>query len=126
MYGQTLHISTLITIDEATIDNGCLEVVYGKHKQGKLAADWKEIPGDVVSTLQFVPVQTKPGDIVFFDSYVPHRSGPNLTQKPRRVLYATYAKLVEGDWRDKYYADKRKSYPPDIEREGGKNYEYKI
>jgi len=126
MYGQSLHISTLVTIDEATIANGCLEVVYEKHKEGKLAADWKEISPEVVDKLKFVPIHTKPGDIVFFDSYVPHRSGPNLTQKPRRVLYATYAKLAEGDWRDKYYADKRKSYPPDIEREDGKLYQYKI
>jgi len=126
MYGQTLHISTLVTIDQATLENGCLEVVYNKHKDGKLAADWKEIPTEVVEKLKFVPIQTKPGDIVFFDSYVPHRSGPNLTQKPRRVLYATYSKFAEGDWRDKYYADKRKSYPPDIEREDGKSYQYKI
>lgn len=126
MYNQTLHISALITIDEANSTNGCLEVVYGKHKEGKLAPDWKEIPQDVCDTLKWVSTPTKPGDIVFFDSYVPHRSGPNNTDKPRRVLYSTYAKLSEGDYRDKYYADKRVSFPPDIEREADKVYEYKI
>jgi len=29
MYGQTLHISTLICVDETTADNGCLELVRG-------------------------------------------------------------------------------------------------
>lgn len=126
MYNQSIHISALVTIDEATKENGCLEVVYGKHKVGKLAPDWKAIPEDVCKTLEWVMLPTKPGDCFFFDSYVPHRSGPNTTQKPRRVLYATYAKLAEGDFREKYYADKRLSFPPDIERVPGKDYSYKI
>jgi len=126
MYGQSLHISCLITVDEATVENGCLEIVYAHHKQGRLAPDWKEIPLDTVKSLEWVTLPTQPGDVCFFDSYVPHRSGPNMTARPRRVLYATYAKLSEGDWRQKYYADKRASFPPDIEREQGKTYEYKI
>jgi len=124
MYGQSLHISTLICIDEANAENGCLELVHGAHKQGMLSDPWKELPESVCDTLKWEIAPTKPGDIVFFDSYVPHRSGPNISQKPRRVLYATYAKAAEGDLRDRYYADKRASYPPDIEREVGKVYEY--
>lgn len=126
MYGQSLHISTLVCIDEATEENGCLELVYGKHKEGMLCDPWKEIPESTCDTLDWKSAPTRPGDIVFFDSYVPHRSGPNNSQKPRRVLYATYAKEAEGDLRDRYYMDKRASYPPDIEREAGKVYEYKI
>jgi len=126
MYGQTLHISTLITVDQATQANGALEVVLGQHRSGRLAPDWKEIPDETVKKLDWKLMPTQPGDVLFFDSYVPHRSAPNHTDRPRRVLYATYAKLSEGDWREKYYADKRKSFPPDVEREPGKVYEYKI
>jgi len=126
MYGQSLHISVLMGIDEATVENGCLEVVYCKHKLGKLAPEWKELGPEVVDSLTWELVPTKPGDVIFFDSYVPHRSAANLTNKPRRVLYSTYAKALEGDWRDRYYSDKRKSFPPDIEREAGKVYEYKV
>jgi len=46
--------------------------------------------------------------------------------QPRRVLYITYNRASEGDWREQYYADKRKSFPPDCEREAGKVYEYKV
>ena len=63
---------------------------------------------------------------MFFDSYVPHRSGPNMTDVPRRVLYTTYNKLAEGDTWERYYADKRKAFPPDCEREPDKEYKYKI
>jgi len=126
MYGQSFHISTLIAVDEATIENGCLELVYGWHNRGILGEPWKEIDPIYSSQMKWCYAPTKPGDVVFFDSYVPHRSGPNKTNTPRRVLYSTYAKLSEGDWRQQYYADKRLSFPPDIERDQGKNYEYKI
>jgi len=126
MYKQSIHISVLISVDASTIENGCLELVYGKHKDGMLSEQWKTIPDEVVEKLKWEFAPTAPGDIVFFDSYVPHRSGPNLTDKARRVLYVTYAKQAEGDYREKYYEDKRKSFPPDIEREAGKKYEYKV
>jgi len=50
----------------------------------------------------------------------------NETDKPRKILYVTYAKESEGDFRERYYRDKRASFPPDIEREEGKVYQYKI
>jgi hypothetical protein len=126
MYNQTLHISCLVSIDPATIENGCLEVVKGKHTEGMMCDDWKAIPSDKVSAMSWEHIPTQPGDVLFFDSYVPHRSAPNNTKLPRRVLYATYAKAGEGDFRDRYYADKRKSFPPDVERDPSKVYQYKI
>jgi len=128
MYGQSLHVSVLIGVDEATKENGCLELVRGDYgpRRKRISPDWKEIPKETCDKLKWEMAPTRPGDVVFFDSYVPHRSGPNNTNHPRRVVYTTYAKASEGDFRDRYYADKRKSFPPDIEREAGKLYEYKI
>jgi len=126
MYGQTLHISCLVSIDAATKENGCLEVVRGKHMEGLMGGDWKGIPDEKVEQMQWELIPTQPGDVLLFDSYVPHRSAPNNTNAPRRVLYATYAKAGEGDFRDRYYADKRASFPPDCERDPTKVYEYKI
>ena len=70
--------------------------------------------------------ELEPGDAVFFDSYAPHRSQPNRTDQARRVLYITYNTRSEGDSREQYYADKRKNYPPDIERNPDKNYAFKV
>ena len=69
---------------------------------------------------------TEPGDVLFFDSFVPHRSGPNRTSVQRRVLYVTYNGASAGDSRERYYADKRASYPPDCEREAGKDYSFRV
>lgn len=126
MYKQSLHISCLVSIDPATAENGCLEVVAGKHTEGMMSEEWKEIPSSKVAQMTWEMVPTEPGDVLFFDSYVPHRSGPNDTKSSRRVLYVTYVKESEGDFRDRYYADKRANFPPDCEREAGKKYEYKI
>lgn len=126
MYGQTLHLSCLVSIDPATEENGCLEVARASHRDGMLCEEWQAIPEETVQKLKWESVPTEPGDVLFFDSYVPHKSAPNNSDKPRRVLYATYSKASEGDLRDRYYADKRKSFPPDCEREEGKTYEYKI
>lgn len=126
MYGQSFHISALIAVDHAHVQNGCLEVVRGKHNEGMLSEPWKEVDPQHVESSKWEYVETAPGDLVFFDSYVPHRSSVNKTTKPRRVLYATYAKASEGEWRAQYYADKRLSFPPDIERTNGLKYEYKI
>ena len=73
-----------------------------------------------------MPCPTKAGDVVYFDSFVPHRSAPNLSETPRRVLYITYNRLSEGDHRERYYAEKRKAYPPDCERDPDKVYEYRV
>jgi len=42
------------------------------------------------------------------------------------VLYVTYNRLSEGDHRRQYYIDKRKSFPPDCEREPGKEYVFRV
>ena len=125
-YGHTVHISLAIAIDPATIENGCLEVVRGEHKKGLIGPMGSEIPKDVCDKLTWELVTMEPGDLIFFDSYAPHRSEPNMTTSTRRVIYLTYNKASEGDFREQYYIDKRKSYPPDIEREVGKDYAYKI
>ena len=82
-----------------------------------------EISVDERFALKFI---TRPGDAVFFDSFAPHRSMSNKTDQPRRVLYITFNKLSEGDHRVQYYADKRRSYPPDIERDPDKDYAFKV
>ena len=121
-----LFVTALVSIDEATEENGCLEMAAGHHKKGLVGREWTPLTDANMTDIRFVAYPTKPGDVVFFDSFVPHRSGPNLTDQPRRVLYVTYNRRSEGDHRARYYADKRKSFPPDCEREPGKEYVYRV
>jgi 2-aminoethylphosphonate dioxygenase len=119
-------ITALISIDDATVENGCLEVVPGRHKEGMIGAEWRPLEEAELPRALYQPLPTRRGDVVFFDSYAPHASGPNLTAAPRRVLYITWNRAADGDHRLRYYADKHKNYPPDVERESGKTYVFRV
>jgi 2-aminoethylphosphonate dioxygenase len=122
----SLFVTALVAIDEATEANGCLELAAGHHTRGLIGPEWAPLSEQDLRGVEFISCPTRPGDAVFFDSFVPHRSGPNLSDEPRRVLYVTYNPLAEGDHRTQYYADKRKNYPPDVEREPGRQYVYRV
>ena len=118
-----LHITALVSIDVSTINNGCLEMARGNHNKGLIGEQWTPLKEN---ELDYISIPTNPGDAIFFNSYAPHRSGPNMTNEKRRVLYVTYNAASEGDHRQEYYADKRLSYPPDIERESNKKYVFRV
>ena len=120
------YLTAMVSIDETTIKNGCLEFASGHNKSGLIGKLWKPLSVKDMKNMKFIPIETKPGDTIFFDCYSPHRSKPNLTKKPRRILYLTYNKLSDGDHREKYYDDKYKNYPPDIDRNPNKDYIFKV
>ena len=121
-----LFITALIAIDVSTEDNGCLEIAAGQHRRGLVGRAWEPLSPEEMAGMAFSAYPTAPGDVIFFDSFVPHRSGPNRTGSARRALYITWNRISEGDQRARYYADKRKSFPPDIEREAGKDYQFRV
>ena len=76
-----------ISLDDATVENGCLWVVPGSHSHGVI---WPAKEHDderfdcVVEAFDFpytdddaVPVEVTAGSIVFFNGYLLHRSMPN-------------------------------------------------
>jgi len=118
-------ISALVSIDRATVENGCLQVSAGQHRRG-LFRSWEPLSEADMAGMAFVPCPTEPGDIIFFDSFAPHASEPNMSDSMRRIYFATYNKKSAGDHLAQYYADKHKNYPPDIEREAGKSYVFRV
>ena len=118
-----IFVTALVTIDPATIENGCLEMAAGRHREGIIGEEWTPLDE---SALELHPVRTAPGDVIFFDSFAPHASKPNWTDAPRRLLYLTYNLASDGDRRAQYYADKRAAFPPDIERDGSREYVFRV
>ena len=118
-------ITVMVCIDEATLDNGCLKMVAGHHKRG-LLREWEPLTEQDMRGMELDPAPTKPGDLAFFDSYAPHGSEPNVSDTTRRLYFATYNRRSAGDHLARYYADKRKAFPPDIEREPGKDYIFRV
>jgi len=124
-YYADFFISALVSIDEATPENGCLKMVSGHHQRG-LFKSWEPLSDEDMAGMEFVLVPTKPGDVVFFDCYAPHASDPNLTDHTRRIYYATYNRLSAGSHMAQYYADKHKNFPPDIDRDPDKEYVFRV
>jgi hypothetical protein len=118
-------VNVMVCIDSATLENGCIEVAAGHHRRGLLRGMEPLKPEDMEG-MEFKPCPTQPGDIVLFDAYAPHRSAPNMTRTTRRLYFATYNRASEGDHLVRYYADKRRNFPPDVERDPDKKYIYKV
>jgi hypothetical protein len=102
-----VHVSCMVAIDDATVTNGCLEVVSCAHGELLPVDDRGCIPHDVVAGLAWTPVEVRAGDTLWFHSRTPHRSGPNRSLVPRRAMYPTYNATSAGDLRAEYYAAKR-------------------
>ena len=124
-YYADFFISALVSIDKATLENGCLKLVSGHHTSG-LSKSWEPMSDEEIEGMSFVPVPTDPGDVVFFDSFAPHGSEPNMSDKIRRIYYATYNRASAGDHLEQYYADKHKNFPPDIDRDQDKEYVFRV
>jgi 2-aminoethylphosphonate dioxygenase len=118
-----LFVTAMVTLDPATLENGCLEMAARRHREGLIGEEWKPLDENEL-VLEAVP--TAPGDVIFFDSFAPHASKANFTDAPRRILYLTYNLASQGDHRARYYADKHASFPPDIERDAGKTYVFRV
>jgi 2-aminoethylphosphonate dioxygenase len=117
------HVTANLAVDDATLENGCLEVVPRSHKEpipfvtgGHITPEWE-------AAHDWLPVPLAPGDMLIFGSHLAHRSGPNRSQRTRSMVYATYACKSDGvDLRERYYADRRANFPPEHERIAGKDY----
>ncbi len=118
-------ISALVSIDAATPENGCLELCAGRHQEG-LFRSWEPLSDKDMQGMDFVPCPTEPGDVVFFDCFAPHQSAPNMSDVIRRIYYATYNRTSAGNHMVKYYADKHKNFPPDIDRDPNRDYVYRV
>ena len=100
------HVTCLVAVDDMTAENGCLEFAPG-HQAGLMPLNEAGcIDPSLAQTLDWTPIPVSAGDVLFFSSKAPHRSGPNRTVQPRRAIYLTYNAASEGDLRQAYYDDR--------------------
>jgi hypothetical protein len=121
-----MFVTALVSIDRATIENGCLEMTTAPRQTQMIGAEWQPLTPEQMAAFDLVSIPTEPGDVLFFDSYAPHASKPNLTDAQRRILYLTYNAAAHGDHRRRYYDEKRANFPPDIERVPGAEYVFRV
>lgn len=91
-------ISVMIAITDANKQNGCLQVIKGSHKMGRVEHGFSgEQVGAAqhyvdlaLKTMELVYVELKAGDALFFHSNILHRSAANLSDTARWSLISCY------------------------------------
>ena len=91
-------MSVMIAITEANKANGCLQVIKGSHKMGRIEHGFagEQVGASqhyvdlALKTMELVYVEIMPGDALFFHSNLLHRSEANLSQAPRWSLISVY------------------------------------
>lgn len=109
-------ISMAIVVDENRKDNAAISFMCsGNYDKSLMSDEWTPLTMDdppYQPEDEYMLLEAQPGDVVFFDSYVPHGSPANTSDSQRRNIYLTFNKASDGDLRQQYYDDKWKSYPP--------------
>ena len=93
-------ISCMIAINHCEVENGCLQVLVGSHKLGRIEHDLEN--KQVCANLQRVIeaekkfpkfyIELKPGDALFFHCNLLHSSSPNKSKKTRIAFTTCYNK----------------------------------
>lgn len=99
------QLAISIAVDSTNEGNGAIEVFPGQHtKLLPSAADDAFLVDERVLEPTFaVTVPVEPGDMLILHSLCPHRSRPNHTDKPRRLVFFTYNAISAGDHYQTYY-----------------------
>lgn len=87
------YLTCWCPLDDATEENGTVRLIPGSHKMGIVPHDRQAGSNDLVGApaeTQGIIVEAKAGDVVAFSSLTLHASGPNRSNKPRRVYLAQY------------------------------------
>ena len=91
-------ISVMVALTEANKQNGCLQVIKGSHKLGRVNHGFagEQVGADMVmvenalQTMELVYCELEPGDALIFHSNLIHRSEANLSDRPRWSVISCY------------------------------------
>lgn len=103
--------SVFIAVDAATVENGCLQVLKGSHKLGRVnhvltgdqaGADLDRVE-EIKKRLELVYVEMEQGDAVFFHSNLLHRSDRNNSENPRWAMICCYNAKSNNPYKESHH-----------------------
>lgn len=91
-------VSLMTALTAANKENGCLQVIKGSHKMGRVNHGFagEQVGADMVmvnnalKTMELVYCELEPGDALIFHSNLLHRSEANTSDKPRWSMISVY------------------------------------
>lgn len=100
--------SCMIAVDPATRENGCLQVLKGSHRMGRVdhvkrgdqtGADAERVAA-ACERLERVHVELQPGAAVIFHGNTLHRSDRNASEHPRWAFICCYNTRHNDPWKE--------------------------
>lgn len=86
-------VGVWIALDQATVENGCMHVLPGSHREGAVVhfkrRDWQICDTDILGK-SITAVPLNPGGLMLFDGLLHHGTPHNPTQQRRRALQFHY------------------------------------
>ena len=105
--------SCFIMLDRATKENGCLKVLKGSHKVGRIGhgvSDTPEQTADMERITELekrhesVYITAEPGDVLFFHANLLHSSDENKSSESRRTLIVCFNTKSNNPYKDSGHA----------------------
>ena len=103
--------SAFIALDANKRDNGCLQVIEGSHKMGRIehgrygeqtGADPKRV-NEAIKVMELTYIELEPGDTVFLHSNLLHSSDKNSSQNKRWSLICCYNTKHNNPYKDSHH-----------------------
>ncbi|HWK43772.1 MAG TPA: phytanoyl-CoA dioxygenase family protein [Stellaceae bacterium] len=89
-------VGALVLLDDMNLENGCLMVVPGSHKQPMTHYRGDRFVGEAPAeahadfAARAIPILGRAGDVCLIDTWMAHGSAPNRSTRPRRMLICDY------------------------------------
>jgi ectoine hydroxylase-related dioxygenase (phytanoyl-CoA dioxygenase family) len=109
--------SCFIMLDRATKENGCLKILKGSHKVGRIGHGVSDTPeqtadieriGELEKRHESVYIEADPGDTLFFHANLLHSSDANKSTESRRTLIVCFNTKSNNPYKESGHA----SYTP--------------
>tara|TARA_B110000046_G_scaffold22868_1_gene21621 strand:+ start:3741 stop:4598 length:858 start_codon:yes stop_codon:yes gene_type:complete len=119
MQGSLNSLIVWIPLVDISRNLGTLEIVPGSHLNGlykSVEDDWfRRIPESEIPESDYVSIDVKKGDVLFFSSLLVHRSGNNITDNIRWSMHFRYNDADEETFVERSFPHPYKVYQPDKE-----------
>ncbi|MDQ3536826.1 MAG: phytanoyl-CoA dioxygenase family protein [Bacteroidota bacterium] len=114
-------LSVMIAVDKATIKNGCLQVIRGSHKMGRVnhilsgdqaGADMERV-NEVLKVREKVYCEMEPGDALYFHSNLLHASAENKSDDSRWSMICCYNLASNNPYKESHHPSYTKLHKVD-------------
>ncbi|CAL4104674.1 unnamed protein product, partial [Meganyctiphanes norvegica] len=106
--------SVFIPVDDCKKENGCLQVIKGSHRLGRVEHGKSKESGDqmvadnervqeALKQLELVPVEMSAGDALFFHGNLLHTSSQNTSDQRRWVIIVSFNKKKNNPYKEHHH-----------------------